>query len=155
MEIKAEEIEYELRHVKRVNYVHAYQDAYIHLPTLGWLAEFSGWLTKNRPSPYVDQKWDCEDFAKWAVVQASLALLRNEDVEHAGHSLFYVESMLNVHEFWNNVNTGFGKHAWCLCKTRDAGWHYLEPQIGKVVEYEKALTPNYDGLILGNTFVWV
>lgn len=151
----AAEIEYELRHELRIDYVRAPVDSEIFLPSVDWLRQFGRWLAANPPSPYVAEAWDCDDFAIWARVEASKAWLAARDERISGHGLGYCEVWTNSHEFWSNVNTGLGKHAWNLCKTRDDGWHFLEPQTGRTIEYEKAKTPDYDGPVLGVTFVWM
>ncbi len=103
------------------------RDENVFLPSMAWIKEFSAFLNTarfNLPA-YHTERWDCDDFAFWAVTQASLA--NSQTNNESGHSFLY--ATLNLIGTLNNV-PGPACHATNLVLLDDMSFLCFEPQNG-------------------------
>lgn len=94
-----------------------------------WLTEFGEWLHKDVLQSWLNEKFDCDDFAIRAVDRATESLVRNGDAENCGHAFCYAEIYLATGSTIFGIE-GPGWHACNFVRCTD-GWHYFEPQNGK------------------------
>jgi hypothetical protein len=92
-------------------------------PSRSWLGEFASYIRSNAPA-YFAQKFDCENFARWASCEADKALYASE-VTDAGHTFAEARCVLQKD----------GKsqmHALNVVLCDDEKLYVLEPQNGGV-----------------------
>lgn len=106
-------------------------------PARSWLGKFAKLLAKNPPVEYARESFDCDEFAMWAVLEASKALYRNPDLRgRVSHTL--IQAWLRIGSGLNGI-PGPGAHATILCYCNDEEWYWLEPQNGKITKHDESL----------------
>jgi hypothetical protein len=77
-------------------------------PSYGWLKEFSDYLFRGCP-PYYRETFDCENIARWAMVEADKALV-DSGTRDAGHTFGEATGVIQVNEKFDNHTLNF-----CYC----------------------------------------
>lgn len=117
-------------------------------PSEDWLREFMKGVPLRAPS-FVSEAFDCDNFAKRAVVQADEALLRS-GASGVGHTFGYCEVMMTPGMTLNGITAPKrGTHAANICRTNDGTWWFAEPQTGAVCRFSDRPA----GIVLA--FVWL
>lgn len=97
-------------------------DSYV-APSREWLGEFADYLKRNTPA-YFAEKFDCENFARWAACEADKALYKS-DATGAGHTFAEATCVIRV-------DGAFQAHALNVVFCDDGRLYVLEPQNGRV-----------------------
>lgn len=92
-------------------------------PSLDWLKEFGRYLRSNKLDYFTD-KYDCENFARWAACEADKALYQT-DVSDSGHT--FGEATCVMTQGGQHLS-----HALNVCVCDDEKLYVLEPQTGEV-----------------------
>lgn len=93
-------------------------------PSREWLGEFAAYLKRNTPS-YFPQKFDCENFTRWAACEADKALYASESSD-AGHTFGEAACVIR------DDGGRFVAHALNVVLCEDEQLYVLEPQNGGV-----------------------
>jgi hypothetical protein len=149
--------------------IHGPRDASYALPTEPWLREqFGPFLTHEfwaYSRNYIREKFDCDDFADEAEIEATLAelaeyvigmvrglrakmsvkaavrsLVANPELQGCGVAFHYCEITLREGRSLNGV-PGPGRHATNLVRT-PTGWFFFEPQNSQLTPANEALHPD-------------
>lgn len=137
------------------------RDARYFLPTRDWLGNtFAPFLHHTfwaYQRAYIKSKFDCEDFAfeaeleadidrylqsrtaKFALKAATRSLVASPEIGDAGHAFLYVEVSILPGRSLNGVADG--KHATNLCLHPDGGATFFEPQNSQLTNALEALNP--------------
>lgn len=92
-------------------------------PSREWLGDFAKHLKRNAPD-YFAEKFDCENFARWAACEADKALYKS-DSTGAGHTLAEATCVIRV-------DGALQAHALNVVFCDDGRLYVLEPQNGSV-----------------------
>lgn len=127
------------------------RDARFFCPSTAWLTEFGLWLKdQNRATPWIAEKFDCDDFAIRAIDRATESLCRNSHINDCGHSFCYAEIELSGNVLGID---GPGSHAVNFVRCSDTlAWHYFEPQMGTHLPLRDLLD---DGRVFRVYDVWL
>lgn len=110
-----------------------YLDASYACPALGWLTEFGTYLAARR-KPYMAEKYDCENFARWATAKADEALYASA-VDDSGHTFGEACCLIPSDD---PSGPPFTSHALNLCLCDDGVWYVFEPQTSKITPEKEA-----------------
>lgn len=144
-----------------VGEVKIFRDANYFLPSRDWLGNsFAPFLHSEfwaYQRAYIKSKFDCEDFAfeaqleadidryvqsraaKFALKAATRSLVANSEIADAGHAFLYVEVTIKPGCSLNNVPDG--SHATNLCLHPDGSATFFEPQNSFLTDAKEALDP--------------
>lgn len=106
-------------------------------PSIEWVKDFAKDLAAMDHPTYAYEKWDCDDFAFWASLQASNARAESS-IADSGHTVLIAYVTLNKSVLGINVE-GALEHACLLILTSDADWVLLEPQTGVIKNAKQVL----------------
>ena len=142
--------------------VKIFRDANYFLPSREWLGNTFAPFLKSEfwayQRAYIKSKFDCEDFAfeaqleadidryvqsraaKFALKAATRSLVANSEIGDAGHAFLYVEVGLYPGKSLNGV-AGPGGHATNLCLHPDGSATLFEPQNSFLTDAVQALDP--------------
>lgn len=98
-------------------------------PSLEWVKEFAAYLRQNQPN-YFAQKFDCENFARWAACEADKSLYNNPDIKDAGHTFGEASCVIET-------NGRFGGHAMNIVLCDDENLYAFEPNGGVVTPVDE------------------
>ncbi len=90
-------------------------------PSHGWLKEFAAYLFRNCPT-YYRETFDCENIARWAMVEADKALL-DSGTRDAGHTFGEVSGSIQI-------DGKFASHALNFCYCDDDEIYVVDAQAG-------------------------
>ena len=107
-------------------------DRQVLCPEERWVEKFSKWIAAKAPR-YRGEVFDCDDFARWAVVEATKSRVRNSQEDPCGHSFLFCIVRIGMLEVVNGVE-GSGEHHACNLVRTPQTWLLFEPQNG---QYEK------------------
>ncbi len=103
-------------------------------PERGWLDDFASWLGRRRRR-YMIEKYDCDNFTRWAAAGADEALYENDAVSDCGHTFGEASCMLKTTDAGGMPR--FQAHALNLCLCDDGKFYVFEPQNGDITPLEK------------------
>ena len=98
-------------------------NAYV-TPSREWLGDFGRWLRRQAPE-YFAEKFDCENFARWASCEADKALYATDETG-AGHTFAEATCVIAGPDRQPLA------HALNVCLCDDDALYVLEPQTGDV-----------------------
>jgi len=142
--------------------VKVFRDARYFLPSRDWLDNAFAPFLKHEfwqyQRAYIKSKFDCEDFAfealleadidryvmsraaKFSLAAATRSLVANKEIGDAGHAFLYVEVTIKPGGSLNGVRDG--KHATNLCLHPDGTASFFEPQNSFTCDAHEALHPD-------------
>ena len=116
--------------------VHTPRDAKLFCPSPKWLPKFGAFLLdKHRQGKR--EKYDCDDFALDAVVEATNAFNQNKQIDDCGHSFGYVELWIGASGLNGLPGPGFHAENIVLCSDRVI--YLFEPQTGLFTAWNSEL----------------
>ncbi len=140
-----------------------FRDATYFLPSREWLADTFAPFLKNEfwhyQRAYIQAKFDCEDFAfeaeleadidryvmsraaKFAFKAATRSLVANAALADCGHAFLYCEVRILPGHALNQVRDG--RHATNLCLHPDGSATFFEPQNSLLTDAQEALHPDH------------
>jgi len=109
------------------------------MPSLEWLDDFGSFLKNEAPREFIDESFDCDDFTRWGLVQASLALCKNETlVKKTAPAMIEAWVFIERDEALNRI-PGPGAHVTIMTYCNNEEWYFLEPQNGLITHYNEEL----------------
>lgn len=90
-------------------------------PTHEWLRDFAAYLFRKCP-PYYAETFDCENIARWAMVEADKSLV-DSGTRHAGHTFGEASGVISV-------NGKLEKHTLNFCYCSDEKLYVVDAKAG-------------------------
>lgn len=111
-------------------------DAQYFCPSLSWIREFCDWMTANR-HPYKSERYDCDNFSRWAAAAADEAIYSRDDLGDVAHTFGVIDLWLKGNGVLGIVPPEipgigrFGGHSTNIVRLNDNIYYLVEPQTSK------------------------